>query len=349
MRVCVCGNLADQNGTTCHRCNALQELGLRPGAADADVKAAYRLYVKAWHPDRFPGDEKSKRAAQEKLKTINSAYDFLTSPYSKQGQPYTPTGSAAYARPQAPYQKPNASREAGPRPPSSSPLPPQSTQRRRLLQHTALALLLISIAAWVLISNRSVQTQPPSDSASTKTYTSQRHSDSSGGTISVPKGLTPISPPDLENPARTAFNLPNGTELRKRRHLNGHGELTVENGTSFDAVIHLVDLNSEKTIRTFYVDTGSTFIERQIAPGLYGIYFATGSDWDAGLKTFNSSAGYSQFGRNLEYSEKPDPDNRKIEYSTYQITLQPVQGGNAATYPSDKDAFNKLMNDGNAD
>jgi hypothetical protein len=83
MNTCACGNLADGNGTVCYRCAALHELGLEPGATDAEVKTAYRLHVKAWHPDRFPGDEKSKSSAQEKLKAINSAYDFLTSPSSK--------------------------------------------------------------------------------------------------------------------------------------------------------------------------------------------------------------------------------------------------------------------------
>jgi hypothetical protein len=147
----------------------------------------------------------------------------------------------------------------------------------------------------------------------------------------------------------TSFSLPNGAEIRKPRHLNGHGELTVENGTSFDAVIHLVDLNSGKTVRTFYIRAGNTFTERQIAPGLYGLYFTTGSDWNVASKVFNSSASYSQFARKVEYSENPDPDAGKIKYSTYKITLQPVPGGDAATYPLDKDAFDKMMNDGTTD
>ena len=106
MNSCACGNLADGNSTVCFRCAALHELGLKSGATDAEVKTAYRLYVKAWHPDRFPGDEKSKRAAQEKLKTINSAYDFLTSPSSKKDQTYRPK---AAAQPQDPSQQKQSS------------------------------------------------------------------------------------------------------------------------------------------------------------------------------------------------------------------------------------------------
>ena len=127
MQSCACGNLADGNGTMCHRCAALYELGLGPGATDAEVKAAYRLYVKAWHPDRFPGDEKSKIAAQEKLKNINAAYDYLTSSSSK-GQTYRPK-----AAPQP--HEPNQQRQGSTRQPppgegrSQASSPKQGTDR----------------------------------------------------------------------------------------------------------------------------------------------------------------------------------------------------------------------------
>ena len=125
MNTCACGNLADGNGTTCQRCAALHELGLKAGATDAEVKTAYRLYVKAWHPDRFPGDEKSRSAAQEKLKTINSAYDFLTSPSSK-GRPYRPKAATPSAQPQEPaQQKQNSAKQPPPAGGRSQEPPPK--------------------------------------------------------------------------------------------------------------------------------------------------------------------------------------------------------------------------------
>ena len=115
MNTCECGNPANGNGTTCQRCEALHELGLKAGATDAEVKTAYRLYVKAWHPDRFPGDEKSKSAAQEKLKCINSAYEFLNSASSKRGQPYRPKAAAQPTQPQEPtQQKQNSAKQHPP-------------------------------------------------------------------------------------------------------------------------------------------------------------------------------------------------------------------------------------------
>ena len=53
MNQCACGNSINGDCTQCPRCMALRELGLKSGATDADVRAAYLLYVKACHPDRF--------------------------------------------------------------------------------------------------------------------------------------------------------------------------------------------------------------------------------------------------------------------------------------------------------
>ena len=164
-----------------------------------------------------------------------------------------------------------------------------------------------------------------------------------------PNGSMPVSLSANDVEFAPALSLPNGTELRKRGHLNGVGELTVENGTSYDAVVHLVDLKTEHPIRTFYVRQGSTFTERQIATGLYGIYFATGLDWNRSVKKFTTAASYSQFGRNLEFSEKRDSGSREVEYATYKITLQTVVGGDVSPLPSDKDSFDKMMNDGATD
>ena len=108
MVTCACGNPANDSDTTCQRCSALYELGLKTGATDAEVKTAYRLCVKAWHQDRFPGDEWSKSAAQERLKAINSAYDYLTSSPSK-GQTYRPKADAAPPRKKEPSQQKQSS------------------------------------------------------------------------------------------------------------------------------------------------------------------------------------------------------------------------------------------------
>ncbi|MDB6123081.1 MAG: hypothetical protein JWQ71_2074 [Pedosphaera sp.] len=54
-----------------------QLLGLKAGSTESQIKQAYRDLVKVWHPDRFSHDERLRLVAQEKLKEINGAYEFL--------------------------------------------------------------------------------------------------------------------------------------------------------------------------------------------------------------------------------------------------------------------------------
>jgi hypothetical protein len=77
MNTCSCGNPTDGNSTLCLRCGALQILDLKADSTDEDIRAAYLLLVKVWHPDRFQNDSDLKKAAEEKLKAINSAYCLL--------------------------------------------------------------------------------------------------------------------------------------------------------------------------------------------------------------------------------------------------------------------------------
>jgi molecular chaperone DnaJ len=48
-------------------------LGVSRDASDDDIKKAYRKLAKQYHPDVNPGD----RAAEEKMKEINAAYDAI--------------------------------------------------------------------------------------------------------------------------------------------------------------------------------------------------------------------------------------------------------------------------------
>lgn len=57
------------------RCRLL--LDLREGFTEPQLRQAYHDMVKVWHPDRFAHDERLRQIAQEKLKVINGAYEFL--------------------------------------------------------------------------------------------------------------------------------------------------------------------------------------------------------------------------------------------------------------------------------
>ncbi|HRO61750.1 MAG TPA: DnaJ domain-containing protein, partial [Burkholderiaceae bacterium] len=51
---------------------AYAELGLRPGASEAEVRAAFRRLAARWHPDRNPSPE-----AVAWMQRINRAYEAI--------------------------------------------------------------------------------------------------------------------------------------------------------------------------------------------------------------------------------------------------------------------------------
>jgi curved DNA-binding protein CbpA len=53
-----------------------QILEIAPSASQDAIKEQYRFLVQAWHPDKFPNPAQ-KLKAEEKLKEINAAYEFL--------------------------------------------------------------------------------------------------------------------------------------------------------------------------------------------------------------------------------------------------------------------------------
>ncbi|MEM7714874.1 MAG: J domain-containing protein [Cyanobacteria bacterium P01_A01_bin.68] len=53
-------------------------LGLKLNASPSQVKQAYKSLVKKWHPDLFFNQPQQQAQAQEKMRIINEAYDFLS-------------------------------------------------------------------------------------------------------------------------------------------------------------------------------------------------------------------------------------------------------------------------------
>lgn len=151
-------------------------------------------------------------------------------------------------------------------------------------------------------------------------------------------------PPQDSSGLNGAASLGNGTEIKSRLMTDGHGELTIKNGTGYDAIVNLVEPGNQRLVRSFYVQSRKEFVEKSIAPGTYEIYFSTGKGWDTKSLAFQDDAIYGRFERAVQFSERQDPFTGKIEFRGYEVTLQAVEGGDvAACLPVDKSTFQKMM------
>jgi molecular chaperone DnaJ len=70
--------------------NPYDTLGVAKDASDADIKKAYHKLVMKYHPDKNQGD----KAAEEKFKEINNAFDVLKDPQKRAA--YDRFGAAAF-------------------------------------------------------------------------------------------------------------------------------------------------------------------------------------------------------------------------------------------------------------
>ena len=61
----------------------IEILGLKPNASQEEVNQAHRDLVNVWHPDRFAGNPRLQKKAEEKVKEINAAYEYIKSFQSK--------------------------------------------------------------------------------------------------------------------------------------------------------------------------------------------------------------------------------------------------------------------------
>lgn len=73
--------------------NPYDVLGVRHGASQDEIKKAYRVLVKKYHPDSYK-DHPLADLAKEKMQEINEAYDRLTSGNPSAGQSGQPGQSS---------------------------------------------------------------------------------------------------------------------------------------------------------------------------------------------------------------------------------------------------------------
>ncbi len=151
MSVCDCGRSTNDGRSLCDRCTALVTFGLTRDATPSEIKDAYRVMAKVWHPDRFQGDERLRLKAEEKLKEINSAYQLLTTTPAE--EPHRPPSGPPPPPPQEPRQTATADTTQIPH---ARPITNNFYYAFRLKQRAArlrialIVLVLVAGAAWIV-------------------------------------------------------------------------------------------------------------------------------------------------------------------------------------------------------
>jgi hypothetical protein len=132
-------------------------------------------------------------------------------------------------------------------------------------------------------------------------------------------------------------SLPTGTPFCDGDETGGKGVLEIENGTPEDAALRLYDVSTKRIVRCLFVKTHESLQVTGIPEGAYVLKYSTGLDWQVESRAFRWLPSYSQFDRQLVYSEEHIGDD--IRYHEIKVTLQPVIGGNVRAVPISREEF----------
>jgi curved DNA-binding protein CbpA len=225
---CVCGNLADSFGGLCDRCIALQTLGLGTDASPERIEEAYHTLVKVWHPDRFASDLKVKAAAEEKLKEINGAHDYLASESPEHVfsvQPFKPQNSAA-----AGHRFTGVFSDLEAEEPEDTFAPQPKPRAPRLIVNAIFALGAFAVIALLWLS---LDTFLSSNQATAQAWalskTELSHEVHAGAALlsnsaSTPSASTPVAEPAQETPASARPQRGRSSEERKSSQIKPSGQ-----------------------------------------------------------------------------------------------------------------------------
>jgi len=113
----------------------------------------------------------------------------------------------------------------------------------------------------------------------------------------------------------------------------GHGELTINNGTKFDALVKLVSPQRKYTFIVVYIHSGKSAKVTNIRPNTYKLVYALGEGWDEARNAMIRIASTAALAKLLTFVRSQD------QYSTIDVTLHPVVDGNTQSIDISKDEF----------
>jgi hypothetical protein len=121
----------------------------------------------------------------------------------------------------------------------------------------------------------------------------------------------------------------NGSYIIPPQGTKGRGKLTVVNPGLYDITVKLVEIQSMKTHRFFYVYAQDKATIQKIGAEEYYMFISEGNAWDADTQKFLLNSSFTKIAQSFDFRIKPI----KI------VTLAAVEGGNLNSIPIDEDDF----------
>lgn len=149
-----------------------------------------------------------------------------------------------------------------------------------------------------------------------------------------------VAPTLTPSPQHTVIVPPPNTGTVIKRdydYLQGNGKLRISNGTSLDAVAKLV--YADHSVYSVYIRAGGEYTISGISDGYYRLMFALGNNWHSDTKMFALNSAYSKFDESFDFITRDSGDG-VYYYRTFEVTLNPVAGGQATTENANPAEFN---------
>jgi curved DNA-binding protein CbpA len=308
-------------------------LGVANTASSAEIKSAYRVLAKKYHPDKNQGN----KSAEEYFKEIQQAYTVLSNPEKRKKYDlrFSYGSSNSYKQKANPTSRPytgNAYQYAQQQAQDkqrqyASPQPKQKKKKEdssegiQIILSVGVALVLL----YFIISYSSEKSKTINDrfsaTDSTQLYAAIKESSSAKPTEEEPA----IS--EYASPYSTFF----GEEINDEASKNC---ISITNSNDCETVICLVQ-NKEpfKTIRNQYMKKGGEFKMNEIPDGEYFFKIYYGTDWD-NKKTFlkdksvkggfKNEIGFVELNTGKDvFKMKQEQAGTSHSFSSYEIAISP--------------------------
>ncbi len=132
--------------------------------------------------------------------------------------------------------------------------------------------------------------------------------------------------------ALKASRPPNGT-IFLQTSTQGHGQLTIVNGSKYDALVKLVSPQRKYTFISVYIHAGRSATVTNIRPNTYKLIFALGEGWDDSRNAMVRISSTAAFEKLMTFIRSQD------QYTSFKITLHPVVDGNTQSVAISKEEF----------